>query len=93
MGTQAGIESLARQINELQRQTARAAEPVVEEIIRTRSDDALQIEHTLDRLLDCACVPEGLVLFKALCRYYYALNPSAAASYVNAYRELWEEDV
>lgn len=92
MDTLAGIASLAAQINELQRQAARTASPVVEDIIRTRSRDVQQIEHTLDRLLDCACVPEGLVLFKALCRYYYTLNPSAAVDYVNAYRELWEED-
>lgn len=88
----AGIAPLAAQVNELQRQAAQTVGPVVENIIRSRSRDALHIEHTLGRLLDCACVPEGLALFKTLCRYYYAIDPSAAVDYVNAYRELWGED-
>lgn len=83
------IAGLARQVNELQRQAARMNAATVERIVRTRSRDAQEIEHTLDRLLDCACIPEGLELFKALCRYYYALDPAAVAGYVNAYREMW----
>lgn len=86
------IASLAAQVNKLQRQMAQTARPDVERLIRTRSNDAQEIEHTLDRLLDCACMPEGLVLFKALCRHYHAIDPSAAVNYVNAYRELWEKD-
>jgi hypothetical protein len=29
---------------------------------------------------------------KALCRHYYALNPAATASYVHAYRDMWDSD-
>ena len=49
-------------------------------------------EHLLDRLLDCACIPEGLALFRSLCRYYYYLNPAATADYIGAYREMWDND-
>jgi hypothetical protein len=53
---------------------------------------AQEIEHTLDHLLDCTCIPEGLALFKALCRYYYAINPAATAGYVHACRDMWDSD-
>jgi hypothetical protein len=46
----------------------------------------------LDRLLDCACIPEGLALFRTLCSYYFTLNPAATADYVGAYREMWDRD-
>lgn len=86
------IAQLAEQVNELQRQAVRTNAATVERIVRTRSRDVQEIEHTLDRLLDCACIPEGLELFKALCRYYYALDPAAVADYVNGYREMWGEE-
>jgi len=38
------------------------------------------------------CFNEGmLLLYKKLYRYYFDINPEATAFYVNAYRELWEE--
>ncbi len=66
--------------------------PVVEQIIATRSRDVRHIEHTLDYLLDFACHPQGLILFKSMCRYYYDIDPSATADYVNAYREMWDTE-
>ncbi len=51
-----------------------------------------EIEHTLDHLLDCACIPEGLALFKSLCRHYYGINLTNTASYVQAYREMWDTE-
>ncbi|MCP5321052.1 MAG: hypothetical protein H7A12_09555 [Pseudomonadales bacterium] len=59
MDALASIAPLAAQVNELQRQAARAAEPNVEHLIHARSCDTQEIEHTLDHLLDCACVPDG----------------------------------
>ena len=66
--------------------------PVVERIIGTHSRDAAHIQHTLDYLLDFACHPDGLVLFKSLCRYYYTLDPAATVEYVNSYREMWDSE-
>jgi hypothetical protein len=51
-----------------------------------------QIEHTLDQLLDVACLPEGLALFKTLCRHYDTLDPQATASHIHAYREMWDDE-
>ncbi len=77
---------------ELRRQAAQVCAPVVHDLIRTRSQDTHAIEHTLDRLLDCACHPEGLILFKTLCRYYFMLDPAATADYIRIYREMWDDN-
>ena len=86
------IRTLAASLQELHRQMVKSSEPIVQSIIQFRSRDVQEIEQALDRLLDCACIPEGLNLFKALCRYYYNINPVATASYVHAYRELWDNE-
>ena len=88
----AGITELAASLNQLHKQMAAAYAPIVHDIVRSRTRDQQQIEHTLDRLLDCACIPEGLALFKFLCRYYYTLNPAATADYVFAYRDMWDSE-
>ncbi len=85
-----GIRGLAASLNALHRQMAAACAPSVQSIIRSRSQDHQHIEQLLDRLLDCACIPEGLALFRSLCRYYFTLNPAATADYVGAYREMWD---
>lgn len=85
-----GILELAATLNQLHKQMAAAYAPIVHDIVRSRCRDQQQLEHTLDRLLDCACIPEGLALFKTLCRYYYTLNPAATADYVFAYRDMWD---
>ncbi len=88
----AEIRALAATLHDLHRQQAATLTPIVQNLIRSQSRVAQEIEHTLDHLLDCACTPEGLALFKALCRYYYAINPAATASYVHAYREMWDSE-
>ena len=76
----------------LHQQAVESLAPSVRKIIESRSRDARLIEQTLDHLLDHACIPQGLALFKSLCRYYWELNPQATASYINAYREMWDSD-
>lgn len=63
--------------------------PTVRDILQSRSRDTRLIEHTLDHLLDHACIPQGLACFKSLCRYYWQINPQATANYIFAYREIW----
>jgi hypothetical protein len=86
----AEIHSLAATVHALHRQQAALLTPIAEQLIREKSRNVTKIEHTLDRLLDCACIPEGLAPFKALCRYYYGINPAATASYVHGYRDVWD---
>jgi hypothetical protein len=79
-------------LEELHRQAVESHSPTVWEILRTGSRDIRLIEHSLDCLLDHACIPEGLALFKSLCRHYWQIDPHATAAYINAYREMWDSD-
>lgn len=87
-----GIEAIAKDLRGIQELAVAQYTPIVEQIIATRSRDAHHIQHTLDYLLDFACHPAGLALFKKLCRYYFTLDPVATADYVNFYREMWDSD-
>lgn len=80
------------ELQALREQATEALTPTVQALVRSGSRDAQCIEHALDQLLDVACLPEGLALFKTLCRHYWTLDPQATASYVNAYREMWDAD-
>jgi len=86
------ILTLAHTANELHHQAAANCAPMVRDMIQSRTQDHQQIEHMLDRLLDCACIPDGLSLFRSLCRCYFPINPAATANYVNAYREMWDSE-
>ncbi|MDO9516560.1 MAG: hypothetical protein Q7J10_00775 [Methanosarcinaceae archaeon] len=64
----------------------------VEAIIQEKDRDPQRIEHLLDGMLDFCFDDEMLHLYKKLCRYYYKIDPVATASYVYAYREMWDEE-
>ena len=85
------IKALAASLNDLHQQMVLAYAPIVQGIIQSGSQDVQVIERTLDHLFTCAEHPQGLLLFKALCRYYYGIDPAAAAQHVHFYRE-WYED-
>lgn len=67
-------------------------EPVVNSIITGRSTDIRHIEQTLDGLLGFAGCDSGRRLFKTLCRHYWKIDPTATASYIQRYREMWDAD-
>lgn len=66
--------------------------PIVKGIVDGGSTDAQLIESTLDGLLGFAGSEEGLSLYKMLCRHYWDLDPASTASYIEAYRDMWDED-
>ena len=78
-----------------QQQLARQAEQQysfeVESILRNQCRDPPRIECLLDGMLDFCFDDEMLRLYKDLCRYYSKIDPVATASYVYAYREMWDE--
>jgi len=86
------VGTIAAEVQRLHTLAVAQFTPVVETIIASRSRDVCHIEHTLDRLLDFASCPAGLQLFKALCRHYYQIDPSATVGYIDAYRELWDAE-
>lgn len=77
-----------------QQQLARQAEQQysfeVEAILRDQCHDPRRIECLLDGMLDFCFDDEMLRLYKKLCRYYFKIDPVATASYVYAYREMWD---
>ena len=85
------IKDVAAPLSQLHAQIARQQEPVVRHLIANQSRDTTAIERTLDQLLDVACHDDGLKLFRRLCRYYWDIHPEATAEYINAYRELWDD--
>lgn len=64
----------------------------VENIFQAKSRDCRRIEQLLDGMLDFCFDPGMLVLYKKLCRYYWDIDPAATASYVYAYRDMWDEN-
>jgi len=65
---------------------------LVDKIVVSKTTDQNRIEHTLDGILDFCFDADMLLLFKKLCRYYFTINPLATASYINIYREMWDND-
>jgi len=82
---------LARSAQKLAREAERQYSDEVEAILKAQSRDSRRIERCLDALLDFSFDDGVLVLYKKLCRYYFAIDAEAMASYVHAYREMWEE--
>lgn len=63
----------------------------VEAILNAQSRDSGRIERCLDGMLDFCVDQRMLALLKKLCRYYFTIDPEATVSYVNAFREMWDE--
>lgn len=87
------IGGMLGQLQAFHKMSVALYEPQVEYIIRNGITDNNQIEHLLDRLIDCAGMcEEGLILFRLLCQYYFPINAEATATYVLSYRDLYDSD-
>ena len=86
------IGKIARASRRLARQAEKQYAPEVEDILRTRCSDPRRIEHLLDGMLDFGFDEAMVRLYKKLCRYYFEIDPRATASYVYAYRDMWDEE-
>ena len=88
----APIIKLAEQIAVIHEQARCEYRPIVDDIIRSGRRDVREIEQTLDGLLSFAGSDTCLPLFRRLCRYYWDIDPVAAAEHVLAYREMWDSE-
>jgi len=85
------IAELAAAVQKLARGAVRQYSAEVDVVLKAQSRDSRHIERCLDGMLDF-CFDDGmLVLYRKLCRYYFAIDPEATASYVRAYREMWDK--
>ena len=51
-----------------------------------------ELSHLLEYLLDFACDEKILELYKRVCRRYLYVYPGCIKFYIEAYREMWDED-
>lgn len=86
------INDLAKELVSLNTRAVSIYSPIVDQVLIQKSTDRSLIESTLDGLLGFAGTEDGLALYKRLCRYYWDLDPLATASYIGAYREMWDEE-
>lgn len=85
------IFRFAEQIVRLNQMAYEAYLPMIEDVCsRKVSED--ELSHLLDDLLGFACDEKVLGLYKKVCRRYLYIYPSCIRFYVEAYREMWEEN-
>ena len=86
------VGELALAQQQLVRQAEQQYSFEVDSILRDRCCEPRRIECLLDGMLDFCFDDEMLRLYKKLCRYYFRINQKATVLYVNAYREMWDEE-
>lgn len=86
------VSEIAKSLMALGEMAAKAYEPIVNDLINSRCKDSMEIQRTMDYLLDFCGNPAVLELFKKLCRYYYPLDPAATSEYIGFYLEQWEPE-
>ena len=85
------IGALAKNARKLARVAVQQYSAEVEAILKAQLRDSIRIERCLDGMLDFCFDDKVLVLYKKLCHYYFDIDSKATVSYVNAYREMWDE--
>ncbi len=66
--------------------------PIVFDILKSQNNDVNHISQILDYMLDFCFNDHVLQLYRLLCRYLYDFDKETAIYYVNAYREMWDEE-
>ena len=85
------IYQVAEQIAQLHQKAYEIYLSLVEDVCSiTVSED--ELSRFLDYLLDCACDEKILKLYKRVCRRYLYAYPGCIKFYMEAYREMWEDE-
>lgn len=84
------LRELAKSLIALQGASLAQLRPLANQILATKDRNVDRIEQVLDRLLDGACcIPEGLEIYRRLCRHLWFIDQNRAAKHVYAYRDVW----
>lgn len=86
------IKKLIESRNQLAQQACGQYATLVNSIIASQTKDVNHISLTLDYMLDFCFDDQMLLLYRRLCRYLYDIDKETTASYINAYREMWDEN-
>ena len=85
------IYQIAEKISKLYQEAYDVYLPLVEDVCsREVSED--ELSHLLDYLLDFACDAKILKLYKRVCSRYLYKYSSCIKFYIDAYREMWEDE-
>ena len=85
------IYQIAEQIAQLHQKAYEIYLPLLEDVCsRTVSED--ELSHLLDYLLDFVCDEKILELYIMVCRRYLYIYPRCIKYYIEAYREMWEDE-
>ncbi|MCI9078540.1 MAG: hypothetical protein HFH68_06375 [Lachnospiraceae bacterium] len=82
---------MAEQINQLHKKAYDIYLPLVEDVCR-RNVPEEELSYFLDYLLYFTGDEKMLDLYKKVCRTYLYIYPSCIKSYIDAYREMWEDE-
>lgn len=81
----------AEQIVQIHQKAYEVYLPLIEDVrSKTVSED--ELSYLLDYLLDFACNEKILELYKRVCRRYLYIYPGCIKLYIEAYREMWEDE-
>lgn len=89
------IEEITKLIegqNQLAQDAYKQYEPLVNQIMASQYKDVNHICYTMDCMLDFCFDDQMLLLYRHLCKYLCTIDENAAISYVDAYRERWDEE-
>ena len=85
------IYQIAEQMVQLHQKAYEVYFPLVEDV-RNRIVSEDELSHLLDYLLDFACDEKMLGLHKKVCRRYLYVYSDCIKFYIEAYREMWEDE-
>lgn len=86
------IAKLVELRNQLAPQAYKQYKPMVNSLIASNTTDVNQISHALDVMLDFCFDDKILLLYRRLCHYLLDIDPQATASYIQTYRDMWDEE-
>lgn len=86
------IQKLIEAHKQLSAQAYNSFLPEVENLLASKTKDSNKIEYALDSMLEFCNNTDVLKLYKKLCRYYWDIDQQATETYINFYRNRWDED-
>jgi len=86
------VSKLAEGILDLAKSVVPFYKDFADDVIYERITDINQIERQLDYMLDFCFYEEILLLYKAVLRKLYYNYPETVVSYVQFYREMYEDE-
>lgn len=86
------ISSFVKDLRKLSKRAVIEYQREFDAIVDSNCREKRRIERILDGMLDFCFDKDMLELYRKLCKYYYAIDQTAAAEYVFLYRNTYDSD-